>query len=147
MNRRRSNNHALRLCNWVGKSAAVPIKPWLTIGLYSPESCEFCNAGSRSGQSISCETQAPRDADRLDGGSRDSWRPSSKETKTDRITVTVFDDQAAWIKGNVSKGQPVIAEGRISNSSYERTRDASTRQIWLQRPSMRSRPQIINAKD
>jgi single-strand DNA-binding protein len=32
----------------------------------------------------------------------------------------VFDDQAAWIKDNVSKGQPVIAEGRISNSSYEK---------------------------
>jgi single-strand DNA-binding protein len=56
----------------------------------------------------------------LDGGSRDSWRPSLKETKTEWITVTVFDDQAAGIKGNVSKGQPVIAEGRISNSSYEK---------------------------
>ena len=36
------------------------------------------------------------------------------------MTVTVFDDQAAWIKGNVSKGQPVLAEGRINNSSYEK---------------------------
>jgi single-strand DNA-binding protein len=32
----------------------------------------------------------------------------------------VFDEQATWIKDNVSKGQPVIAEGRISNSSYEK---------------------------
>jgi single-strand DNA-binding protein len=44
----------------------------------------------------------------------------TKETRTDWITVTVFDDQAAWIKDNVSKGQPVIAEGRINNSSYEK---------------------------
>ncbi|MER9863222.1 single-stranded DNA-binding protein [Mesorhizobium sp. M0185] len=43
-----------------------------------------------------------------------------KETRTDWVTVTVFDDQAAWIKDNVSKGQPVIAEGRINNSSYEK---------------------------
>ena len=43
-----------------------------------------------------------------------------KEARTDWVTVTVFDDQAAWIKDNVSKGQPVIAEGRINNSSYEK---------------------------
>jgi len=34
--------------------------------------------------------------------------------------AAVFDDQAAWIKENVSKGQPVVAEGRINNSSYEK---------------------------
>jgi single-strand DNA-binding protein len=44
----------------------------------------------------------------------------NKETRTDWVTVTAFDDQAAWIEHNVSKGQPVIAEGRISNSSYEK---------------------------
>ena len=43
-----------------------------------------------------------------------------KEARTDWVTVTVFDDQAAWVKDNVSKGQPVIAEGRINNSSYEK---------------------------
>lgn len=43
-----------------------------------------------------------------------------KETRTDWVTVTVFDDQAGWIKENVKKGQPVVAEGRIMNSSYEK---------------------------
>lgn len=45
-----------------------------------------------------------------------------KQTKTDWVTVTILDErQAAWVAENVKKGQPVIAEGRISNSSYERS--------------------------
>lgn len=52
-----------------------------------------------------------------------SWTNDKGESqsRTDWITVTILDDrQAAWVATNVKKGQPVIAEGRISNSSYER---------------------------
>jgi len=78
------------------KSAAVPRRPqsstWLTIGLYSADSCKFLQ---RIKVSNILRNSSARDADRLDGGSRDSWRPGVKEARTDWIIVTVFDDQAA----------------------------------------------------
>ncbi|CAN7709267.1 single-stranded DNA-binding protein [Phyllobacterium sp. LjRoot231] len=52
-----------------------------------------------------------------------SWTNDAgeKQTKTDWVTVTILDErQAAWVVENVKKGQPVIAEGRIGNSSYEK---------------------------
>lgn len=52
-----------------------------------------------------------------------SWTNDKGESqsRTDWVTVTIFDErQAAWIAANVKKGQPVFAEGRMSNSSYEK---------------------------
>ena len=43
------------------------------------------------------------------------------ETTTDWITVTILSEkQAAWVASNVTKGDTVLVEGRISNSSYEK---------------------------
>lgn len=45
-----------------------------------------------------------------------------KQSATEWLTVTILDEkQAAWVAENVRKGQPVFAEGRIRNSSYEKS--------------------------
>jgi single stranded DNA-binding protein len=53
--------------------------------------------------------------------SRDWTTDGEKQSTTDWVQITILDrKQADWIAANVTKGDLVYVESRISNSSYER---------------------------
>ena len=56
-------------------------------------------------------------------GTNRSWKDKKGEmiSVTDWVTITILNEKiAAWAVANVKKGDPVFAECRIANGSYEK---------------------------
>ena len=60
---------------------------------------------------------------KIDVGTNRYWQDDSgqNQTTTDWCTLTVLDEKTIeFVEANVSKGDPIYAEARVANSTYER---------------------------
>lgn len=60
---------------------------------------------------------------KIDVGTNRYWKDDSgqNQTTTDWCTLTVLDEKTIeFVDANVTKGDPIYAEARVTNSTYER---------------------------
>ena len=72
---------------------------------------------------VGSDPKAFKDTAKVSIGTNRSWKDDKGEVteKTDWVTVTILNAKIAkWVMANVKKGDPVYAECRVSESSYEK---------------------------